>query len=300
MARSRTCAPPLITWSRTTTGTAGTRSPLPRCAYGAARNTGWTTARFPNHAGGDYLASAAEVAELAGWLLFDADQQDASRTATLEAHMLARHAGDRSMERFALTNLAMQDVEVDRPGEFLRIADELLSHPRIPPRIALLARLRRGRALACMGEHRRALDDLGTARAALQDSITPRDPAWTWWVNDCELSGHEGEALLALGDADAAVPKMERAAELSAAFRPEGRGTLYYQVSLVQAYTVARAWRECASALDAIPPKLGLISSGRNRRHLRTALRAVGRHPGTPTHLSELARDIASSHLTAA
>ncbi|MBB6173850.1 transcriptional regulator with XRE-family HTH domain [Nocardiopsis mwathae] len=243
----------------------------------------------------DFLAAVAEMAEVAGWLLFDADRQDASRTATLEAHMLARHAGDRSMERFALTNLAMQDVEVNRPGEALRIADELLSEPRIPPRVALLARIRRGRALACVGERRRALDELGAARAGLEDSISARDPAWTWWVNDCELSGHEGEALLVLGDTAAALPKLERAAELSAVFRRNGRGSLYYQVSLVQGYAAAHAWRECGIALEALPPALESVSSGRNRRRLRFAVRTITRDPETPLWLSDLARDVAAA-----
>ncbi|OLT30447.1 hypothetical protein BJF83_24830 [Nocardiopsis sp. CNR-923] len=241
----------------------------------------------------DYLASVAEVAEVAGWLLFDAGRQDECRAATLEAHMLARHAGDRSMERFTLTNLAMMGVEVGSPGESLRIVDELLSQPRVPPRVALLARIRRGRALASTGDHRRALDELGAARAALEDSVTPRDPAWTWWVNECELAGHEGEAHLALGDATAAVPKLERAAELAAAFRPDGRGVLYYRVSRVQAYTAAQAWRECGEELTALPPMLDTVSSGRNRRRLRVALRELNRHPDAPVWLTDLAHDVA-------
>ncbi|MDT0303058.1 hypothetical protein [Streptomonospora wellingtoniae] len=241
----------------------------------------------------DYLASVAEVAELAGWLLFDADRQQAARAATLEARVLARHAGDRSMERFALTNLALQTVEAGLPGDSLCIADELLTQPRIPPRVALLARIRRGRALARMGDGGRAANELGRARAALSDSLTSRDPTWTWWVDDGELSGHEGEALLALDDAGAALPKLEHAAAAAAAFHPDGRAALHHQVSLLRAYTAARAWPECESILAALPPKVESVGSGRNRRRLRRALRAVLSEPGAPGWLAELARDAA-------
>ncbi|CAM4160873.1 hypothetical protein GCM10009799_37410 [Nocardiopsis rhodophaea] len=240
----------------------------------------------------DYLVTVAEVAELAGWLLFDANRHDACRAATLEAHMLARHAGDRSMERFALTNLAMMDLEAGRPGESLRIADELLDQPRIPPRVALLARIRKGRALARADDRRRSLAELDAARGAMAESIRTRDPAWTWWVNECELSGHEGEALLRLGDAGAALPKLQRAAELAAAVRPNGRGALYYRVSLVMAYTAVQAWRDCEAELASIPPMFDVVSSGRNRRRLRSALSGITHHPNAPLWLSDLAREV--------
>ncbi|WP_079152130.1 helix-turn-helix domain-containing protein [Streptomyces sp. RTd22] len=117
-----------------------------------------------------YLAAVAESAEVAGWLLFDAAQWDAARAAFLESHMLARHAGDRSMQWFALDMLAMLDIERGRPGEALRIADELLSQRRVPPRIALLAEVRRGRALAQTGDRHRTLTALDAARGRAEAS----------------------------------------------------------------------------------------------------------------------------------
>ena len=137
------------------------------------------------------------------------------------------------MEWFALDMLAMHDVQTGRAGEALRIADELLTRPRVPPGIALLARVRRGRALALVGDHRRALAELGAPRTGLEDSIGAQDPAWAWWVNDSEITGHEGEALLAAGEAKAAIPRMQRALDLASAHFPGGRGTLYYSVALL-------------------------------------------------------------------
>jgi tetratricopeptide (TPR) repeat protein len=249
----------------------------------------------PERARAGYLSAVAELAEIAGWLLFDGGRWDASRTAFLESHLLARQAGDRTMEWFALDMLAMHDVQTGRPGEALRIADELLTRLRIPPRIALLARVRRGRALAQVGDHRRALDELDGARAGLEDSIGPRDPAWAWWVNDSEITGHEGEALLASGEAKSAIPKMQRALELASAHFPEGRGTLYYSVALLSAYATARAWRECETTLVSINTLLETVASERNRDRLRTTLGAMTRQPDVPPGLLDLARHTAKA-----
>ncbi|MFD7501229.1 hypothetical protein [Streptomyces sp. NPDC059850] len=83
-----------------------------------------------------YLAAVAEAAEVAGWLLFDAAQWDAARTAFLESHMLARHAGDRSMQWFALAMLAMLDIERGRPGEVLELGAFEQAAPTLQSAIA--------------------------------------------------------------------------------------------------------------------------------------------------------------------
>ncbi|WP_055556034.1 helix-turn-helix transcriptional regulator [Streptomyces sp. NBRC 110028] len=249
----------------------------------------------PERARAGYLSAVAELAEIAGWLLFDSGRWDASRTAFLESHLLARQAGDRTMEWFALDMLAMHDVQTGRAGEALRIADELLTRPHVPPRIALLARVRRGRALAQVGDHRRALTELEGARAGLEDSISPRDPAWAWWVNDSEITGHEGEALLAAGEARTAIPKMRRALELASAPFPEGRGTLYYSVALLSAYAAAHAWREGEATLVSINALLETVTSVRSRDRLHTTLRVMAHRPHVPPSLLDLMRHTAKA-----
>ncbi|GAB2577931.1 hypothetical protein GCM10027168_08670 [Streptomyces capparidis] len=238
-----------------------------------------------------YLALVAELAEIAGWMLFDAGKREASRSAFLESHMLARQAGDRPMQWFALDMIAMLGVHHGSPGEPLRIAKELPSH-RVPPRVALLANMRSGRALAQTGDRRRALSRLRAARGALDDSIHPRDPAWSWWVNECEVSGHEGEAHLSLGEPSAAIPHLQRALELAHQSHPGGRGAFYYNVSLLSAFTQAQAWNECGSTLADISPLLPSITSERIRRRLRTALQDIIRNSATPVWLFDLAREV--------
>ncbi|WP_414167382.1 helix-turn-helix domain-containing protein [Streptoverticillium reticulum] len=246
----------------------------------------------PGKAQSEYLATVAEVAEISGWLLFDAGQQGESRTAFLESHMLARHAGDKPMGWFALDMLAMHGIENQRPGESLRIAEGILDEPRVPPRVALLARIRKARALADAGHRQEALIEFAIARSALADSITTRDPSWTWWVDDRELAGHEGEALLALGEPSAAVPKLRRALELAIESDSNRRVILYYSVALLAAYASGQAWRECESTLLSLPPLLENVASGRSRRRLRATVCEIIRAPDSPHWLSDLAREV--------
>ncbi|MFI9721399.1 helix-turn-helix domain-containing protein [Streptomyces sp. NPDC052396] len=242
-----------------------------------------------------YLGMLAELAEIAGWLLFDAERVTESRSAFLESHILAVQAGDRPIQWFALDMLAMHGIEHQRPNETLRIADQLLGESRIPPRVALLARIRRARSLAVAGSRQGALRDFMAARSALDDSISRRDPSWTWWVDDRELTGHEGEAMLALGEPNAAVPKLWRALELSAGADPNRRVNLYYSVALLTAYAHGRAWRECESTLLSILPVLEIVTSGRSRRRLRATLCELVRTSEAPSRLCDVARDVATT-----
>ncbi|MGH4033451.1 helix-turn-helix domain-containing protein [Actinomycetota bacterium Odt1-20B] len=234
-----------------------------------------------------YLAAVSEAAEVAGWLLFDSGQRETARRAFLESHMLARHAGDAAMQWFALDMLAMLDTECGRPGETRRIADELLAERRLPPRVALMARVRRGRALAQVGDRHRAMADLSAARAGLEDSLSPRDPAWAWWVNHYEVTGHAGHVLLSLEDTSAAINEFHTVLE-----HATPRGAMLYRIALLRGYVRSKAWREAEEELHHISPLLKSISSGRNRLLLSEALRGVLCSEGTPRGLGFLAKEI--------
>jgi transcriptional regulator with XRE-family HTH domain len=240
-----------------------------------------------------YLSAVAEAAEVAGWLLFDAGQWDAARAAFLESHMLARHAGDRSMQWFALDTLAMLDIERERPAEALRIADELMCQSRVPPRVALLAQIRRGRALAQVGDHKRTLKTLNAARVDAEESLSSSDPAWAWWVDGTEVRWHKGAALLDLGENKDAAATIHSAVERLSI--PNGRGAMHLRIGMLSAFTAAKAWRDAEAGLESIAPLLPMVSSGRNRHILRGVLRKIDREPRAPVWLSDSAKETAAA-----
>ncbi|WP_432129794.1 helix-turn-helix domain-containing protein [Streptomyces tendae] len=232
------------------------------------------------------LADVAEIAEVAGWLLFDANRQEEARQAFIESQHLAQLAGDKPMQWFALDMLAMQDVQNGNPGEALRISEELMTNPRVPGRVALLGRVRHARALALTGDRTRALDAAERAQGALQDSISSRDPQWAWWVDEMEVIGHRGEALISLGDYKGALPHLQRANEL---VKPLGRGSLYYSVAELTALVQLEAWRESETTLSRIGVILESVASSRSRARLKEALRVIERD--APGWLKEHARE---------
>lgn len=236
----------------------------------------------------EYLAAVAEIAEVAGWILFDANRQDEARQAFIESHMLARHAGDKSMTWFAMDMLAMQDINNGLPGEALRIADELLTQPKLPQRVALLARVRRARALAQAGDRTRAVAEVGKAKSQLQDSIDARAPHWTWWVDEMEVTGHEAEVFISLGEPAAAIPFLQRTTESLTS--PISRGALYYGVAELTALATAQAWRDAEHTLTRLAPILQNVTSGRSRMRLKGTLRIIERD--APPWLSDYSRDI--------
>lgn len=240
----------------------------------------------PERQRSDYTAALAEMAEVAGWLAFDAGDLAAARRMGLESHLLAQQCGDMSMERFALTHLAMVDVEQRRPRGAADIADQLLAQPRLPRRVQMVARIRRARAWAQLGDRETALKDLHAARSGLEDSVRPGDPGWTWWVTPSEVSGHYANVYLALGRAGEALPYLHECVEALEAAQGQQRGALHARVSLVEASSAAGLWEECGRHLGVVRDLMEVVGSGRNRRRLReTTSRLEAR--GAPGWLRE-------------
>lgn len=283
--------------------------PLPQDDY-VARSVGYFLEHDNRH-GGDHVASAAqqvwkaeqskldayedkkriagvaEIAEVAGWLLFDANRPKEAREAFIESHLLAKLAGDEPMQWFAMDMLAMQDVQDGKAGEALRISEELMTRAKVPARVALLARVRHARALAITGDRSRTLEAMKRAQGALQDSIGPRDPQWTWWVDEMEVVGHQGEVMLSLDSPKEAIPHLQKANEL---VKPVSRGSLYYSVAELTALVKVEAWRDAETTLSRIAPILEAVTSSRSRARLKQSLRVIDRD--APSWLSDYAKEV--------
>ncbi|ATL28479.1 helix-turn-helix domain-containing protein [Streptomyces formicae] len=238
------------------------------------------------------LAVVAELAEIAGWLLFDAARFEQARAAWMESLHLARAAGDRGMQWFAMDLLAMEATESGRPGEALALCAEITGSG-VPPRVTLLTELRRSRALAAVGDRTRALQSIAKARTSLDDSLHPRDPRWSWWVNDLEVTGHEAEVALLLAEPDRAVSRFEPTRELVQKINPRGRGALYYATAELDALVRLGAWHEAEEPLARLGPLLRNVASSRHRKRLREVMRAIDRDG--PRWLADSASEMAAS-----
>ncbi|SFB51194.1 hypothetical protein SAMN05216266_11541 [Amycolatopsis marina] len=214
----------------------------------------------------DLEAATAELGELAGWLLYDAELQDEARQVNLDALALARTSGDLPMEWFLLTNLAMCAVHTGRPYEALRITSHMQERDNLPGRVAALVSLRRARALAALGDDAEQRAEFGRARSLLDNSVTSRDPAWTWWMLPTEMTWHEGMAHAALGDWSRSLPELADAVE---SYTHDRRGQNGCRALLLEGAVRAGAWAEAEHVAHEVVLHLNQTTSGRARHSLR-------------------------------
>ncbi|GAA4136378.1 helix-turn-helix transcriptional regulator [Actinomadura keratinilytica] len=236
----------------------------------------------------DLVAAAGEIGEIAAWLAYDADRQAESRQIILEALLLSRQAGDRNMELFELTHMSMQSVYLGHPAEALRITDGLLRAQHLAPRVAAVLNIRRGRALAQLGDRNGAFDALDNARSAIADGINERDPYWTWWVTETEIAWQKGMAHAELGDWRAAVPLFYE----TVAGRTASRRALHNdRIHLLDALVHTASWADAEQVIGVVSGQLGEVGSSRGTNLLRRIVRRMA-DANAPSTVTDIALDL--------
>lgn len=209
----------------------------------------------------DLQATAGELAEVAGWLLYDADRQDDVRRMNQEALYFSRLAGDRRMELLTLQNASMHAGHLGRPREALHLACSVLeSRDRLSPRVETLFLVRKARALAQSGDEH-ALRLFKQVRSHYEDGVRESDPKWAWWVDERELAWHEGMALIDLGRPGEAVDKFQQSIWVMSAHQMRGR---YLHLGyLLGAQVNVGAWSDAETTMHQIATMVSDVSSTR-------------------------------------
>ncbi|MBT2482436.1 DNA-binding protein [Streptomyces sp. ISL-94] len=269
-------------------GAAGARHAAPEAlrAVRAARRL----LRTP--AGAADRESLAELFEVAGWILFDAERHGPSYALNRQALALARGLPPerRSIEWLVLSVLCMQQAHLGRPGDALRISSSVLAGRELPERVAAIFHVREARAHALLQRRREAVRSMSAARELLGDGpSTARDPSWTWWFDRSELVGHEGLALADLGDLEAAASCLHEAA--GAGDAPAYRAL--FSAELASALSRAGAWREADAWLSTLVESAPGMGSARALNSLVGATRIIGRGRGVPRGLRDTSRYLA-------
>ena len=233
----------------------------------------------------DVLAATAEAHQIAGWVAFDSELQELSRRMSVRALHLAGAAGDRSMEYFVLSQLALQDVHLRRPVEAAQLCESALAGAR--GSVATLFTLRASRAAAQTGEHRRARRLIRQTRERHLDGPRPGDPAWTWWLNEAEISWHHG---MTHTDTGAWGRAAEHFADACRRTPHQGRSAAVYRASLLYALARAGSWAEAENVLvHQVLPHKDAVASVRTQRILDHAARLLDTARRRPS-LRETAR----------
>lgn len=74
----------------------------------------------------DFHAAAGELAELVGWLAYDAEEHDLARRMNQESLYFTRLCGDKTTELLTVQNSSMHAASQGRPSEALHLARSVL------------------------------------------------------------------------------------------------------------------------------------------------------------------------------
>ncbi|MFG2292489.1 DNA-binding protein [Streptomyces sp. NPDC048603] len=256
-----------------------------RAAREAVRNVPELTTdpAYPRGADTDRTAALAELCEVIGWILFDAGLHRQAARANARALALAELCGDHRTARLVLLNHSMLQTHTGHARAALRSAARVVT-PRTPHRVGTLVLIRRAHATAVLGGHAEPLDLIARARARFEDGISRHDPAWAWWIDEAELTGHEGWVHARLRRWDRAVPLLHEAATA-----PGPAYRHLFTAELLSALARAGAWTETADLIADIAPRVTGIGSVRTLETLGRTAAGLRRHPRTPAPLRDAA-----------
>jgi hypothetical protein len=198
----------------------------------------------------DLHSAAGELAEVVGWLAYDAEQHDLARRMNQESLHYTRLAGDKTLELLTLQNMSMHAAAQGRPGEALHIVRSVLEGDyQLTPRLKALFVMRKARALAQGGDDS-AVKLMAEVRGRYEDGVTDRDPGWAWWIDERELDWHEAMILRDLGRSGVSLAKFE---ESAAGVPPdEMRSQYVHRAHLFQSQIETGAWQEAEQTLTQL------------------------------------------------
>ncbi|WP_433264703.1 helix-turn-helix domain-containing protein [Actinosynnema sp. CS-041913] len=239
----------------------------------------------------DVYSALSEVAEVAGWSLYDSKQMDTlTGRINHESLSFARLAGDRNMELFVLQNMAMHAETLRRPQESINIAHAVIEGNRLSPRLEVLFRLRLAYSYGLLRAESRSTDELKRAAVLFEDGVRDDDPHWAWWINSGQFSWFEGAVRLKLGKTTESVDYFESSANES----PEPRMSFIYKLWAIYGYAVNGSWASAEQALQSLIGDVGVFHSRMATTRLAAALDLISKG-NAPSSLKDLALSVRSN-----
>ena len=246
---------------------------------------------YSPNVGQQLLMATARLQECAGWLAFDAGQDNVAWASYTDALALARQANDREVELWALANLARQSFVVGQPREALRLATaaaQVTAAVGWSPRLAAIPHLRRAVASALVADARDADRAIIQARTVLdRDHDEPSDEA-SAFLGPAELDGIEATCALELGRVSRAETLLEQAIT--------GYGSRFARNRALCRVRLARArldMNEIEGAAEAATGALYDLSGGLASWRVSSELDAVARRLAEYSEVTDVERFLA-------
>jgi hypothetical protein len=235
----------------------------------------------------DLQSAAGELAEVAGWLAYDAEAHELARRMNQESLYFTRLSGDKAIELLTLQNSSMHAASQGRPWEAHQIARSVLEGDyELSSRLKALFLTRKARALAQGGDES-ALRLLPEIRDLFQDGLSDGDPAWAWWIDERELSWHEAMVKRDLGLIAKSITHFEQS--VIATPDTEIRSQYLHRAYLLQAQIDNSTWNDAEQTIRSLLPLSTVVASTRTVVLLRKTLRQLAARDKVPASVQEQA-----------
>ena len=143
--------------------------------------------------------SAADAAQLCGWLCLDLGRIDHARVWLGRAHELAKAAGDRSLDAYVLGHQAVLNLHDERPQWAARAAVAAQAARGAPPGLRSWLATVEAESHPALGDEQAALASLEQAAMLLPHHDPAEAPSWLYFFGRWDLTQVEGTANLRLG-----------------------------------------------------------------------------------------------------
>ncbi|MFJ9370519.1 helix-turn-helix domain-containing protein [Nocardia sp. NPDC101769] len=184
---------------------------------------------FSDSAGKEFASAAGNLATIAGWLAYDADQHQLARRCYSDAFSLANQAGDDELTAHVCVGAAHQAITLARrdlgnPHRALSLVSRAreLTHGVPPGRIHALIATRAAQAYGVLGDRVGFGRAISTAWRELDFALEHEPPeecaTWLHFVTSTEVRCHEARGHSDLGN-------LAKAAELHSDLALEQAGT---------------------------------------------------------------------------
>jgi hypothetical protein len=233
----------------------------------------------------DLHSATGELAEVVGWLAYDAEAHDLCRRMNQESLYFTRLAGDKTVELLTLQNSSMHAAAEGRPREAFQIARSVLEGDyKLSPRIKALFLTRKARALAQSGDES-ALRLMPEIRDLYLSGVSDSDPAWAWWIDDRELAWHEAMVHRDLGLASEAIDHFERSVMATPA--DEIRSQYVHRAYLLQSRVDNNTWDAAERTAGQLIPLSREVASTRTVVILRNISGQLAKRTKVPSGLQD-------------
>ncbi|MQA25243.1 MAG: hypothetical protein GEU94_07190 [Micromonosporaceae bacterium] len=238
-------------------------------------------ATYASEIGRELQVAYGRLAQVTGWLHYDAGRQATARHHYREALGAAQLARDLDMEVWVLEAMSQQASYVGRPREAAQLARRAqeVAAGWATPRVNALLFVREATAWA------RAGDNAAFHRAFIEAEhvFDPRpeadDPHWIVFFDESELTGLKAASLSYLRHHDRAVALLAEAVRRKATSGLR-RNHLWYQVRFAEEWLKLGDLTVGCEAIERALPALQNITSARIRGRLRDACRVLASRDG--------------------